>query len=445
MTQAATKTAQSLNRQAVEELSARSREPEWLLKRRLEAWRLFEEAPMPEPLSEEWKHTDATSLTLDGLKPFSTTRNGVNTAAELPEELRSLWDTDDELAGRLVQLDSDIVHASVDEELARQGVIVSDLHSAAREHPELVREHLFSVVSPAEWKYQSLHSALWSGGAFIYIPQGVEVALPIAYSVGLTTPRLGLFPHLLIVAEANSSVTVLQDATSPALDGLNLAVGAVEIIAQDDARIRFVDLQRWGDTVQNFSTMRARLGHNASFQAALIGLGAAITKSRLDVLLNGEGAKADLLGLFLGGGDQRFDYHTRQDHIAPRTESDLFFKTALAGRAKFAWNGVVDVQKTASQAAANQTSRNLLLSDKASASPTPILEISAHDVARCSHAATVGPVDQEQIFYLQSRGIPADDAERMLVEAFFAEVSERLPWERLQQRVRGLLEAKLGW
>lgn len=445
MTQAATTTAQSLSRQAVEEVSARAQEPDWLLKRRLEAWRLFEEAPMPDPLSEEWKHTDAGSLTLDGLIPFATKRGGVNTAAELPDELRSLWDGDDELAGRLVQHDSDIVHASVDEKLARQGVIVTDLHSAAREHPELVREHLFSVVSPAEWKYLSLHSALWSGGAFIYIPQGVEVALPIGYAVGLTTPRLGLFPHLLIVAEANSSVTVLQDATSPPLDGLNVVAGAVEVIAQDNARVRFVDLQRWGDTVQNFSTMRARLGQAASFQAALLGLGGAVTKSRLDVLLNGEGAQADLLGLFLGGGDQRFDYHTRQDHIAPRTESDLFFKTALDGRAKFAWNGVVDVQKTASQAAANQASRNLLLSDKASASPTPILEISAHDVARCSHAATVGPVDQEQIFYLQSRGIPADDAERMLVEAFFAEVSERLPWERLQQRVRGLVEAKLGW
>ncbi|MCH8994199.1 MAG: Fe-S cluster assembly protein SufD [Chloroflexi bacterium] len=434
-----------LSRQAVEELSERYQEPDWLLKRRLEAWRLFEEAPMPSPLDEEWKHTDASRLSLDGLLPVAPPRGTIDGVGEFPPELRSIWDEREQVAGRLVQHDSTVVYRALDEAVARQGVVVTDLHTAAREQPEIVREHLLSLVTPAEWKYLGLHGALWSGGCLVYVPSGVEVELPIEYAVGLTTPNVGLFPHLLIVAEPNSSVTVIQESTSPALDGLTVVSGAVEVIARDGAQVRFVDVQRWGANVQGFSTMRASLAKSASFQPTLIGLGGAITKLRLEVLLNEAGASAELLGLFFGDNDQRFDYHTRQDHIAPHTESDLLFKATLADRAALAWNGVVDVRKTASESAANQTSRNLLLSDKASASPTPILEISAYDVLRCSHGATVGPVDKDQIFYLQSRGIPAEEAERMLVDGFFAEVLDRVPSEGLQRRVHAILASKLGW
>ncbi len=425
----------SLSREAVEQLSARFGEPDWLLRRRLEAWRLFEEAPMPDPLSDEWKHTDVSRLTLNDLLPYAPPQD---TDKDSADDL-------DEAVGRLIQRDSEVVGRTLDESLTRQGVILTDLHTAAKEHPEIVREHLHSVVSPAEWKYLSLHGALWSGGCLLYVPQDVEIELPIEYMVSLATPGLALFPHLLVVAEANSKVTVIQEEVSPAIDGLNVVSGAVEVIAKEGAQVRFVDVQRWGRSVQNFSTMRASLGRGASFQPILLGFGAAITRSRLDALLREEGSRAELLGLFFGDADQQFDYHTLQDHIAPHTDSDLLFKSTLTDRAAMAWNGVVDVRETASQSSANQTSRNLLLSDKASASPTPILEISAHDVLRCSHGATVGPVDEEQTFYLQSRGIPHEEAERMLVEGFFAEVLERVPSEGLQRRVRAVLHSKLGW
>jgi Fe-S cluster assembly protein SufD len=433
----------TLTRDAVEALSARFEEPDWLLKRRLEAWRLFEEAPMPDPLSEEWKRTDATRLTLEGLQPSAPPRARIDGPAGLPRELRGLWDEREELAARIVQHDSNIVHQRLDPALAAQGVIATDLHSAAREHPDIVRKHLFSAVSPGEWKYQGLHGALWSGGALVYVPAGVEVELPVEYGVGLSAPGLVLFPHLLVVAGPNSKVTVIQENVSPDANTLSVVAGATEVIAGDGASVSLVEVQRWGRNVQAFSTARASVGRSASFQAMLLGFGASLTKSRLDVLLGEEGGRADLLGLFFGDGDQHFDYDTLQDHVAPRTESDLLFKAAMNGRAAFVWNGVVDVRRTASQAAANQTSRNLLLSDQASASPTPVLEISAFDVLRCSHGATVGPVDREQLFYLQSRGIPAEEAEQMLVDGFFAEVLERVPSERLRRRVERVLADKL--
>lgn len=432
----------SLNRDAVEALSARFAEPEWLLKRRLEAWRLFEEAPMPDPLSEEWRRTDVSKISLDGIAPFAKQRPTVDGIAGLPQGLAAFLDENEELAGRLVQHDSDVVFQKLDADLAAKGVIVADLQKAAVEHEEIVRENIFGAVSPSEWKYLSLHGALWSGGCLVYVPQGVEVELPIEYVVGLTAERTGIFPHLLIVAEANSNVTVIQEDISSEIEGL--ISGVVEVIARDGSNVRFVDVQRLGKSVQNFTTIRALLSKDASFQGILLGLGGELTKTRMDVRMVGEGSETELLGLFFGSGDQHFGYDTRQDHVAPRTESDLLFKSVLDDSASFIWNGVVEVRKGASESAANQTNRNLLLSDKASASPTPILEISAYDVARCSHGATVGPVDDELIFYMQSRGIPADEAQEMLVDGFFAEVLERVPSERVQDRVRAVLDTKLG-
>ncbi|MEX0786496.1 MAG: Fe-S cluster assembly protein SufD [Dehalococcoidia bacterium] len=427
----------------VEALSERFGEPDWLLKRRHDAWRLFEEASMPDALSEDWKHIDTARLTLDGLAPFAPPETAIDGAAGLPKSVRSLWDEREQVAGRLVQHNSDVVYTWLDEGLAKQGVILSDLHRAARDHEVLVREQLLSAVSPGEWKYLGLHGALWSGGCLLYVPKGVEVELPIEYSTGITAAGTAVFPHLIVVADENSKVTVIQEGVSPEMGGLNVVSGAVEIIARQGAQVSFVDVQRYGRSVQHFATMRALLSKDASFQGILLGTGAQLTKSRLDVRMDGEGSRAELLGLFFGDEDQQFDYDTRQDHVAPKTESDLLFKSTLNDRASLAWNGVVDVRKTASQSSANQTSRNLLLSDQASASPTPILEIKAWDVTKCSHGATVGPVDEEQIFYLQSRGIPAEEGERMLVDGFFSEVLERVPSERLQARVRAVLEAKL--
>jgi len=431
-----------LNRAAVETLSKRYDEPAWLLERRMEAWDLFEAAPMPDPASETWRRTDVSKMSLDRVRPFAEPQGAIDGIAGLPADLREYLDENEELAARLIHLDSDVVFSALDDDLAAKGVAVTGLQAAAREHADIVREHLFSAVKPDEWKYLGLHGALWSGGCFVYVPQNVEVDLPVEYVAGITAEDVTLMPHLLIVAEPNSKVTVIQEDISG--DHTGFVSGAVEVIAKDGANVRFVDVQRLSRKVQNFTTTRALLSKDASFQGIVLGLGSELTKGRMDAVLEGQGARTELLGLFFGAGDQHFDYDTLQDHIAPRTESDLLFKAVLDDKASAVWTGVVDVRKGAAESGANQTSRNLLLSDQASASPTPVLEISAYDVARCSHGATVGPVDDEQIFYMQSRGIPADEAQEMLVDGFFAEVLERVPSERLQDRVRTVLDRKLG-
>jgi Fe-S cluster assembly protein SufD len=237
-----------------------------------------------------------------------------------------------------------------------------------------------------------------------------------------------LLPHLLIVTGPNSSVTVVQEAHGEAPSGWSLTSGAVEIVAGADSRVRFVDLNCLGTgSAVAFSTMRARLDRSAELTASLIGLGSRLTRTKLEVTLAGEGSRAELIGLGFGDGKQHFDYVTLQDHVAPHTSSDLLFKAALDGESSAVWNGTVRIQKGASASEANQTSRNLLLSDHAKAAPIPILEIEAYDVLRCSHGATAGPLDEEQLFYLESRGIPPAEAQTLLVDAFFREVIDRLP------------------
>jgi Fe-S cluster assembly protein SufD len=250
-------------------------------------------------------------------------------------------------------------------------------------------------------------------------------------------------PHLLIVADEDSSVTVIQETYSNDRDVTALVSDAVEIIAKSHARVRFLEVQRWGSNVFNFSTVRARLDRGAELTAALVGLGSRLTKTKLEAILDGEGASAELLGLSFGDGNQHFDYGTLQDHIAPRTSSDLLFKAALQDSASEVWTGTVHIRKGASQSQANQTSRNLLLSDHAKAAPIPVLEIEAYDVLRCSHGASAGPLDEEQRFYLQSRGIPAAEAERLLVEAFFQPVLDRMPAAAVRERLERALTAKI--
>ncbi len=383
--------APSITEDTLRALSQRHNEPDWLLRRRRDAWRAYEAMSMPNPREEAWRRTDLSRVDFDA---------ALAATGDASVELRS--------------------------ERLSDAVVFADLHTAASEHEALVKKHLHSLVAPSEWKLAALQAAAWQDGALVYVPAGVEVELPLSYL--LRHNGAPLIPHLLIVTEPNSSVTVVQDSTGEAPVGWSLVSGAVEIIAGADSRVRFVDINRLGTgSVAAFSTMRARLDRGAELSAALIGLGGTLSRIKLEVTLAGQGSRAELIGLAFGNGKQHFDYVTLQDHIAPRTASDLLFKTALDGESSAVWTGTVRIQKGASASEANQTNRNLLLSEHAKAAPIPVLEIEAFDVLKCSHGATAGPLDEDQRFYLESRGIPPAEAQSLLVEAFFREVIDRLP------------------
>jgi len=436
--------APTLSRRAAEEIAWLRDEPDWLVRRRVDAWETYEQTPYPTGLEEEWRRTPIADIVVDGLAPLATGRPQLRRAKDLPPAIRGVWEERAAVDGVIVQHDSDTVYTRLSDDAARRGVIVADLHTAAREHADLVRRYFSKAVPATEWKYVALNEALWAGGAFVYVPPEVEVTLPISYALGLTAEQTASFPRVLLVADRGSRVTFIQEVLSPRQPTTGFASGVTEVIAEAGAQVTVVDVQRWGENVKNFSTTRAVLARDASFSGIILGIGSALTKARVDVSMPEPGARAELLGLTLGGSTQHFDYATLQDHLAPRTVSDLLFKAALQDSASLVWYGLVKVHKDASASEASQTSRNLLRSEHAKAAPIPVLEIEAYDVLRCSHAAAVGPVDEDQLFYLQARGIPAREAEQLLVQGFFQDVLDRVPSSQLREKVAQVLAAKLG-
>jgi Fe-S cluster assembly protein SufD len=380
----------------VEEIIAQQHEPSWLAERRREAWRFYESMGLPDPGDEEWRRTNLWEVEFP---PVRVSRLDVSDTAD----------------------------------------IVNDLGAGASQ--SLVERNLGALVRPDEWKFVALNAALWSDGRLIHVPRGKTIDEPVQITLSGLPEGCAAFPRTLIILEPESMVRIIDDSSS----AVGSFVSAVtEIFVGDGAKLEYYDINRWGGDVYNFKTVRARLGRDAEFTAAAVGIGSKLTKMRLDVEMPEPGARTRLLGVTFGSGKQHFDYNTLQNHHGHHTVSDLQFKSALTDEASLVWYGVTRINHGASAAEANQTSRNLLLSDHAKAAPIPILEIEAYDVSKCSHGATAGPVEETELFYLESRGIPKEIAEHMLVEGFFADVIERIPDAALRERVLDAVLEKAG-
>lgn len=438
--------AKGFSRRVVEELSSLCSEPAWLRQRRLEAWRVYEATPMPTLQDEDWRRTDISALALDELLPFAEAPcPQVDRMAQLPQELRALLDVGQPEGGLLVQHNSQVVHVSLAEEAARQGVIFASMEGAVREQPELVKRYFMTrCLPPVHGKFTALHGALWSGGVFVYVPQGVEVALPLRACQWLARPGLAVFPHSLIVLEAGSRLDFIAEQSSPELDGQSLFCGATEVYLGEGARLRHISVQQLGRQVYNLGAQRHLLEKDSRLDSLLIGLGGELTKFFVESLLEGPGANAQMRGVVFGDGDQHFDHQTLQEHIAPDCSSDLLFKVVVKDQAMSVHLGIVRVHRDARGTDAAQTVRNLILSEGAKAHPILPLEIEASDIRRCSHAAAVGQVDENQLFYLMSRGLSRQDAQKLIVDGFFEPVLEAIPQLSVQHRLRQAVDEKLG-
>jgi len=417
--------------EAVEELGSLHGEPDWLRARRREAFAAFERLPMPSRSDEEWRRTDVRGLDLDAFEPFER----ANGAA--PE------DPIDGAAGVLRQRGSEPGAVELDADLAARGVLFMPLTLAAREHPDLVRRHLFTEVRPERDKLAALHAALFSGGTFLYVPEGVAIERPLVSQFWSSGGGAAVLPHTLIVAGRGSSFNYLDEFLSPDLDRPALTSGSAEVIAGEGANVGYLALQRWGRHAWQFADQRARVGRDATVRMVSVGLGGRFAKNRIAASLVGPGASAELKALFFGSDRQFFDFHTLQQHQVGNTTSDLLFKGALRDEARSVYAGLIRIEPNASRSDAYQANRNLLLSKTAKAHSIPMLEILNNDV-RCTHGATVAPVDPEHLFYLESRGIPASTAERMIVHGFFGEVLDRIPVAQARDLVEQELEARIG-
>jgi Fe-S cluster assembly protein SufD len=434
---------ESLTERSIRELSWQRGEPEWLLERRLEAWHAFERLPLPGPPDELWRCTDLSSVSLGPLSLGPATPQP-SPPEGFPEGLLASLAIRGKRAGIALQMDFDGVFSELSQELAERGVIFTSLGRAVRDWPELLRERLMvDCIRPEENKFAALHGALWSGGVLLYVPQGVRVELPFHAIFYLLAPGLALLPHTLVILERGSGATLLEERLSPPLEGEAFASPMVEVFIGEGAQFRYIGLEGWGEQVVSVAAQRSILQREASLETFSAHLGGGLSKAHTEAILKGPGARSDILGLTFGNGGQHFDQYTLQDHQAPHTQSDLLYKAVVRGQSRYIYYGLIHIDREAQRSDAFQTSRNLLLGEEARADAIPVLEIEADDV-RCSHAAAVGPVDREQLFYLMTRGLPQEEATRVLVGAFFEPLIERLPIGWLREKLKEQVRRKIG-
>jgi Fe-S cluster assembly protein SufD len=431
----------ALNVAAVESIGP---EPEWLRERRAHAWDVYERTPMPTTRLEEWRYTDLKKMLDLGALRLSQTESVPDDPSEWPAALRATMDADREASGRVVIIDGHVAHTDLNPSLTSQGVILMSLHDAVEEHADLVVEHLAVEAVPAEeGKFAALNAALWADGIFLYVPQGVQLDLPVRVTRWLSEPGTAYFSRVLMVAEPNSRVSYVDEVVSEDFDAQTFTSTAVEVIARQGSQVQYVAVQRLGRNAFYQSVQSTLAQRDSKLDTLNVGLGASVSRVDLNAKLLGPGASSDMLGLYFGDADQHFDFNTSQDHLAENTRSDLLYKGALDGQSHAVFRGIIRVHPGAQRTDAYQTNRNLLLSNGARAESLPNLEIEADDV-KCSHGATVGALDAEAKFYLMSRGLSRVQAERLVVLGFLGEVMSKLPLGGVVEKVSRVIEAKLA-
>ena len=435
-------------------------EPQWMREKRLEAYTLYESLPMPHTTEDDvWRRTvdmrtqDYWRRTRRFLRGFSVEKfhPSVPTNGGVPSE--NTDDSDEEAAGVLVQVDGHLQHISDVEALKKKGIYFAHLHTALQEQPELLRDYFMNKAVTLETalksgniaqhnKFDALHGAFWQGGYLLHVPKGVRIEVPLRVYIKMSGADQADLSHTLIIAEEGSQVVVLEDNLSTTSETSGFHSGAVEIFAGQNANVTYVQVQRWNRHVWNFASHRAMVERDAQLCWVTATFGGRLNKINQAAVLEGAGCTAQMLGLAFTDARQHLDVSTAQEHISPHTFSDLLYRTVLKDRAQTAWGGNIYVYPSANYTDAYQKNDNLLLSERAHADTLPGLEIQAHEV-RCTHGATAGKIDADQVFYLMSRGVSYAQAEKLIVDGFFEPVMERIPLESVREELSTSIARKL--
>ena len=429
-----------LSRSAIEAAA----HPDWLRDRKLADLQTYEELPAPDSTTmEDWRRTDLSSLRFDALRPA-----GPHAEGDAPDaSLRANFERGGEGGAVLVQQPGHRTSMSVPAALSDQGVVVTTLEEACLTHGELVQRHLeHEVVPAAAGKFAALNAAFWRGGVFVLVPRGVHAEVPVwatfAAGDGSGEGLETVLPRSLVVVEEGGSLVFTDEYSAGPARGGRVSSAVTEVILGDGASIQYLVLQQWPDDVTHVATHRVHLGRDARAELVVAATGAAVSKVYMEVAMMGQGSTARISGLVIGDGQQHFDYQSLQDHFAPNCLSDLLVKGALRDEARSVYSGLIKIRKDAQHSDAYQANRNLLLSSKAHTDSIPKLEIEANDV-RCTHGATVGQVDAEQLFYLQSRGFSIKEAQDTLVHGFFQPVIDRIALPRVRDQIHEAIDSAL--
>lgn len=416
------------------------RGPLWLRDKRRSAREAFNEQPLPQRGLHLWRYTDPSTFLLDK-DSVSDTSFGENYDRVEKAELQHLAD------GHLSGLVSDfagrriVLHGV--EKLAKEGVIICSLSEAIDKHQDLVEPYLYKSVNAATGKFEAMNGALWNDGIFIYVPKNTTVEKPLHLLREAGLDNSAQFPRLLVVAGENAELTIIDEYGGGSADFTksSYANGAAEIFGNAHSRVRYVNLQRYASGMNSYFTHRANLEPSANMLTIMLTFGGLLSKQNFGVTLNGTNAESNMYGLAFGSNRQHMDSHTLHEHTVGQTLSNIDYKVVLADKALSAYTGLIKIDKSAKTCEAYQENRNLLLNKGTRAETIPELEILNEDV-RCSHGATIGPIDPMEMFYLGSRGIEHEQAVRMIVGGFVEKTLKLVP-EDLTERIRNFVAQRL--
>jgi len=438
-----------LSKKVVEAISSIKNEPEWMRKKRLQSLEIFFQKPMPS------FGPDLSSLNFDEItyyvRPVQEKRRRWE---DLPENIRETYEKlgipeaeKKYLAGVVAQYQSEVVYASLKEQLENMGVIFVDMDTAVKEYPELVKEYFMTkCIPPTDNKFSALHGAVWSGGSFVYVPPGVHVPFPLQSYFRISSALVGQFEHTLIIADKGSFVHYVEGCTAPVYSEHSLHSAAVEIFVKEGARVRYTTIQNWSKNVYNLNTKRAIVEKDGVMEWVGGSMGSGVTMLYPASVLIGEGARAEHLNLTFAGKGQIKDTGSKVIHLAPNTSSVIISKSISKDGGKSVYRGLVKIVKGAKNSKVSVSCQSLILDESSKADTIPIMEIH-EETATVTHEATAGKISEEKLFYLMSRGLSEQDAMALVVRGFIEPISKELPMEyavELNRLVKLEMEGAIG-
>ncbi len=426
------KGARGLNHEVVEMISRMKKEPDWMRQFRHDALDIYLAKPMP-----TWGNTELlNSIDFENIYYYIKPTEFQSTNwDDVPENIKNTFNKlgipeaeQKFLAGVTAQYESEVVYHSFQADLERQGVIFLDMDSGLREHPDIVKKYFATVIPPHDNKFAALNSAVWSGGSFIYVPPGLDVKIPLQAYFRINAENMGQFERTLIIADRGSRVHYIEGCTAPVYSTDSLHSAVVELIALDDAYIRYTTIQNWSHNIFNLVTKRAMAHKNATVEWVDGNIGSRLTMKFPCIYLVGEGAKGEILSVAFAGNGQHQDAGAKVIHVAPKTSSRITSKSISKAGGRASYRGLVKVYPKAENCKISVECDALLI-DGASRSDTyPTMEIDADNV-RVEHEARVSKVAEEQLFYLTSRGLTEDEARLLIVNGFIEPFTKELPME----------------
>src|SRR5919106_1387379 len=426
------KPKKGLNEEVVRDISHQKSEPEWMTKFRLKALARFERKPMV-----EWFAKNMPDIDLDNIYYYIKPTEGgeVSDWDMLPEKMKETYEKlgipeaeRKYLAGVTSQYDSEVVYHKNKEDLEQQGILFTDMDSAIREHPEIIKKYFGTIIPPGDNKFAALNSAVWSGGSFIYVPPGVEVEMPLQAYFRINAENMGQFERTLIIADEGAKVHYIEGCSAPVYTTDSLHSAVVEIVVKPSARVTYTTIQNWSSNVFNLVTKRARVETEGHMEWIDGNIGSRLTMKYPSVYMVGPKATGEVLSVAYAGPGQHQDAGAKMVHAAPETTSKIVSKSISKDGGRTSYRGLVRVEDDAYGVKSHVQCDALILDEDSVSDTFPYMEVGARD-AVIGHEATVSKVADEQLFYLMSRGLSEEQAMSMVVNGFIEPVTRTLPME----------------